>query len=91
VWTALEDVSPDADRRCESGRASRRPVHAPRPIAGPRRTRQSIVFHYMPEDASIHGVDAFFSHPFTTTPNPLGTERGRKLFDHGQPRFDHNT
>ncbi len=45
----------------------------------------------MPEDASIHGVDAFFSHPFTTTPNPLGTERGRKLFDHGQPRFDHNT
>lgn len=65
--------------------------HGGSPIADPRRTRQSIVFHYMPEDASIHGVDAFFSHHFPAAPNPLRTERGRKLFDHGQPRFDHNS
>jgi hypothetical protein len=64
--------------------------HGGSPIADPRRTRQSIVFHYMPEGASIHGVDAFFSERFPDAPNPMRTERGRRMFDHGAPRFDHN-
>jgi len=62
--------------------------HGGSPIAEPRLTRYSTVFHYMPEGVPIHGIDAFFSASFPTTPNPLRTERGRQLLEHGQARFD---
>jgi ectoine hydroxylase-related dioxygenase (phytanoyl-CoA dioxygenase family) len=143
VWTALEDVSPEAgpllyypgghrlriDRlaiaerhrgasskelfdayisevrqRCErSGLKEARATtmrkgdmllwhpqlpHGGSPIADPRLTRYSIVFHYMPEGVPIHGIEAFFSASFPSAPNPMRTERGRQLLEHGQARFD---
>jgi ectoine hydroxylase-related dioxygenase (phytanoyl-CoA dioxygenase family) len=146
VWTALEDVSPEAgplmyypgghrlriDRlelaarhpgasprellnaysaelrqRCErSGLAQARALamrkgdmllwhpqlpHADSPIADPRLTRYSILFHYMPEGVPTHGIEAFFSQSFPSVPNPLRTERGRMLLEHGQARFDQDS
>jgi hypothetical protein len=61
------------------------------PLADPRLTHYSIVFHYMPEGVPIHGLDAFFSASFPTAPHPLRTERGRQLLDHGHTRFDQDS
>jgi len=146
VWTALEDVSPEAgplpyypgghrlrvDRleiarrhpdasskelfdayiaevrqRCErSGLAEARATtmrkgdmllwhpqlpHGGSPIVDPRLTRYSIVFHYMPEGVPIHGLDAFFSASVPSAANPLRTERGRTMLEHGQARFDQDS
>jgi phytanoyl-CoA hydroxylase len=99
----FDAYSAEVRRRCErSGLAEARATtmrkgdmllwhpqlpHGGSPLVDPRLTRYSIVFHYMPEGTAIHGMDAFFSASFPTTPNPLRTERGRQLLAHGQARF----
>lgn len=64
--------------------------HGGSPIKRPELTRKSVVFHYMPENSPMHGVEAFFSEKFPNTPNGYRWENGRAVIDHGSPRFDHN-
>jgi hypothetical protein len=64
--------------------------HGGSPIQRPELTRKSVVFHYMPEGAPIHGLEPFFGGEFPNTPNSYRWENGRAYIDHGQPRFDHN-
>jgi phytanoyl-CoA hydroxylase len=64
--------------------------HGGASIRDPRRTRKSIVFHYLPEDTPIGGLEFFFSSEKQRTRPAFLIAQDRSYIDHGQPRFAPN-
>jgi ectoine hydroxylase-related dioxygenase (phytanoyl-CoA dioxygenase family) len=61
--------------------------HGGSPITRPGATRRSIVFHYMPEGCSVHGIETFFNGVGGDAENPVRDVCGRFMIDQGSPQF----
>jgi phytanoyl-CoA hydroxylase len=66
--------------------------HGGAPIADPRRSRRSLVAHYIPDGVPIHGADVFFTiKKVGTAPNYRMLRFGpHQAIDQERPRFFHN-
>jgi phytanoyl-CoA hydroxylase len=64
--------------------------HGGTPIKNPILTRNSIVFHYLPEGIPIRGIEVFFSRSQPTSLPRYRVADGRKMIEHGKARFEHN-
>jgi ectoine hydroxylase-related dioxygenase (phytanoyl-CoA dioxygenase family) len=68
--------------------------HGGSAIADPRRSRKSIVFHYIPEHSPMWGPHEFFGPPAAVSPRPnmrrVDLGGGLRALDWGAPRFIRN-
>jgi phytanoyl-CoA hydroxylase len=68
--------------------------HGGAPIADPRRSRKSVVFHYIPEGSPMWGPHEFFGPPEKVSHKPnmrrIPLTAGVRALDWGVPRFIEN-